>query len=239
MKIIISGCSYSCTPYESSYSYFLNKQYDIKNIAFPGQSNSNIIKKIYEYTIEHKIKNSLIICQYTHLHRIGMYTDVLKKWIDYQPYHMNIETVKNGIEVLNNPKSIGTAVKRLYTEWNTLYNISETTFTELVLMYELYLKNVFNEVKEFEQLMLNTDLLTEWIKATGNDVLFMYWPELNNEKQKIELNKRNFFNIDSEYSMLKWTTDNNLIDKQTLHLSKYGSEIFGNKLNETCLQYKI
>jgi hypothetical protein len=238
MKILVSGCSYSIVPPNYSYSYFLEKNfgYNVTNVASPGQSNSAIIKKIYDYITEHKITNSLIVCQYTHLHRIGMYTDVLKKWIDYQPYYMNtnsdgLKSVQNGIEILNNPKSINTSLKRLYTEWNKLYNISETTFTELILMYELYLKNVFNEMKEFEQLMLNTDLLTEWIKAMCNDVLFIYWPELNNEYQKIELNKRNFFNIEGEYSMLKWTIDsNNLLNKTNLHLTSKGNKIFANQL---------
>ena len=43
--------------------------------------------------------------------------------------------------------------------------------------------------------------------------------------------KRDFFNIDDEYSMLKWSTKNDLVD-HTSHLNKIGHITFSNILDE-------
>ena len=41
--------------------------------------------------------------------------------------------------------------------------------------------------------MFNLDLLISFIEKTNNKILFVYWPDIKNEYQKIELQKRNFF----------------------------------------------
>ena len=82
----------------------------------------------------------------------------------------------------------------------------------------------------FNYLLYKIDTLKAYIESTGNKIEFIYWPNIENEKQKEEIKNRNFLSIDNEYSMLKWSTKNKLIDV-TSHLHKEGHLTFADILD--------
>jgi hypothetical protein len=52
-----------------------------------------------------------------------------------------------------------------------------------------------------------------------------------------ELQKRNFFNVENQYSILKWSTKNKLVCKTT-HLSDDGQVIFSELIDKKLKEYK-
>ena len=80
--------------------------------------------------------------------------------------------------------------------------------------------------------MDNVDDLTKLVEDTNNKILYLFWPHTIVDKSCLE--DRNFFNINGEYSILKWSVENNLINPKDSHLNKKGhqklTELLINKL---------
>ena len=98
-------------------------------------------------------------------------------------------------------------------------------------MYKTWLQRVYDEDETFNYLLYKIDTLKTYVESTNNKIEFVYWPDIENKIQLQEMKKRNFFNIDGEYSMLKWSTKNKLVDN-TSHLHADGHIIFSNIWNE-------
>ena len=210
-KIIVSGCSYSTTPLNDNFSKLLSDKYRCENIAVSGHSNYSIIKKIYDYIEKTKVNDSLFICQLTYTHRLGFHHSVNNLWIDYQPNNLNgIRTVTFDFENL--------------PELPSELNIESGIRKKLETMYKTYLSYVYDEDAEFFNLMRNLDLLKSYVETGGNKILFVYWPKVT-QVQKQELQKRDFFNVSGEYSMLDWSYENKLTAHDS-HLSSVGSHQF-------------
>jgi hypothetical protein len=91
---------------------------------------------------------------------------------------------------------------------------------------------VYDDEEHFKHLLYNVDTLKSYVESTGNKIIFLYWPYIKNDK---ELVKRNFFNVDNEYSMLKWSIKNNLVLPDT-HLNNNGHTILGGILHDYILR---
>jgi len=239
-KIIVSGCSYSTNTGSTPYPAIVEKNTNIsvKNTAWPGQSNKSIIKHIRK-EINEGIKDTLFICQLTHLHRLNLYCTVNHKYIDFQPNFVKIiPELKDGNVVFDidteNPhkgtlRGIGTygAKKQIDTE------LDDNLYKEFFNFYSQYLKYFYDDTDSFYNLLNDVDDLNRLVESSGNEILFLYWPHIIPDIN--ELRKRNFLNINDEYSLLSWSTKSNLLDGKTSHLSQEGhtqlSDIILTELN--------
>lgn len=232
-KIIISGCSYSAyAGFATSYGDNLKRYgYDVHNMAWNGQSNESIIKKIYDYIINENLKDSLIICQLTYTHRIGWFHSSVKRWIDYQPKYLQTIPEYN---VENDSVKFEVSMDETFMEdgeWGTPKDVSIDEYKVLTKLYKTWLEYVYDEDEMFNYLLYKIDTLKAYVESTGNKIEFIYWPDIQNKKHLNEIKKRNFLNINGEYSMLKWSTKNKLVD-DTSHLNKNGHIIFSNILDD-------
>jgi hypothetical protein len=224
-KIVVSGCSYSAGawPFALKENHLLN----VDSMAISGQSNQSITRKIYDYITNNNCKNTLFICQLTWLHRIGCYHDIINEWLDYQPNFINFIPKYN--EVVDK-------LEMKYHEDNVRVNksikINKDEYNELENMYKTYLKFVYNEDESFINLLYKIDLLESFVEKTQNEILFIYWPLINNELHIKQFQNRNFFNINGEYSMLNWSTKNKKLNNIDSHLSNYGHTHFAGILNK-------
>lgn len=235
-NIIVSGCSYSQNCGEIPYTNLLSKMTNSssKQLAWPGQGNDTIIRTIKE-EIKKGITNTTFICQLTHLHRFSIFCTSNQKWIEFQPNFMNITpTIKDDnivheidTDVRNSYGGIGTYGATKSEDTNLLPHIRK----ELKIWYETYLKVIYDETNVFYELMDKVDDLTKLVEDTNNKILYLFWPHTIVDKSCLE--DRNFFNIDGEYSILKWSVENNLINTDS-HLNKKGhqklTELLINKL---------
>ncbi len=233
-KIIISGCSYSCDNScdKNSYGDWLRKSgNEVISLSYPGLSNSHIFYQIYDYITNNEIVNSKIIIQLTWLHRFGGYNTYYKKWVNYQPNFFNvIPTYDEKTDFIE----FDINVKKLNINLPILKNIFGTGnlhYDEMLSMYSLYLKYHYDEIETFKYLLYELDTLTSFLDKTKNDFVLIYWPVINENTQLNEIKKRNFFNIDGEYSMLKWSTKNKFLNGKSSHLSKDGHKYLGEQLN--------
>jgi hypothetical protein len=235
-KLIISGCSYSQAGVDSNphinWSNILKKEYkyDLVQLAIAGQSNESITKKVYDFIIKHNLKDSLIICQLTYTHRIGWWHSIANQWSDYQPNYINvipdIDEETDRVTFVHKMAMRDENPRSMFPKGN----VTKKQYDELSNMYLTWLTYVYDEDEMFKYLLYRIDTLKSYVEESGNKILFIYWPDIKNEFQLNELKKRNFFNIDSEYSILKWSTKNKLID-YTSHLSYDGNIVFSNILN--------
>jgi len=234
-KIIVSGCSYS---EQTPYSDYIDTDIEIKNISVSGQSNDSIIKKIYDYITIFDSNRNYYICQLTYLHRWGFYHQCAQRWLDYQPNMVNkIRQLTDGVQ-------IDTVVDIDNTFFNrNMEEVSENIVTfdewsDLQKMYQSYLKYAFDETTTFHKLMMQVDMLKEYVKSKGSEIIFIYWPEIVNtptkawELSNLEyLQSHNFFNIGGNYSMLDHTIRHNLTIEDT-HLNEAGAREIGNALSK-------
>jgi hypothetical protein len=235
-KLIFSGCSYSQagtdTHPHSNWTSLMKKihGYDVHQLAVSGQSNESITKKVYDFVIKHNPKDCLIICQLTYTHRIGWWHSIANQWSDYQPNYINV--IPDIDEETDKVTFVHTLDIR--DENPTVMfpkgNVTKKQYDELINMYLTWLTYVYDEDEMFKYLLYRTDTLKSYVEQSGNKILFVYWPDIKNEFQLKELKKRNFFSIDSDYSILKWSTKNKLVD-HTSHLSHTGNIDFSNALN--------
>ena len=224
-NIIVTGCSYSqISGVKEAYPNMLNTSPNLKvsNLAWPGQSNDTIIRNVKEQ-IREGVSDTLFICQLTHLHRISHYCTLNKKWLDFQPSIVNvqpsikddkvsfeIETMKDG-----NP-SIGIYGAQVLSD-NGLTN---DELNQLFNWYEFYLTHLYDEENTFHELTHKINELTKQVKDSGNDILYLYWPDINYD-DSLFLNN-NFLSIDGEYSMLKWSVKQKLTQPKDTHLTVDG-----------------
>jgi hypothetical protein len=242
-KIIISGCSASKAGSDNNPSInwvtYLDKKcnYNIKQMAIAGQSNESITKKIYDFITQNNSKDCIFVCQLTYTHRIGWYHQNAKMWIDYQPNFINpIPEFDEETDKIHFPYTYEKLPKN--SDW--LFpnkNVTETEYEELTKMYRTWLTYVYDEDEMFKQLMYKVDLLNAFVEKTNNKIFFIYWPNTNNDFEYNELQKRNFFNVENQYSILKWSTKNKLVCKTT-HLSDDGQVIFSELIDKKLKEYK-
>ena len=234
-KVIVSGCSYSYGT--TSYGNVLSKRgFDVKLISYPGQGNDSIIYKIYKEINKNNLKNIQFICQLTWLHRLSEYLTVSKKWIDYQPNFINIkptyDELSDSVE-FNHDVNYGT----LNTPDYKLLRITKEQYDEMMQMYKTYLKYHYDETESFNHLLYKVDTLQTYINETGNTIKFIYWPNISDDYQLNQLKQRNFVNVGGEYSILKWSTKNKLLDGSS-HLSETGHETFAQLVENQLVKKK-
>lgn len=232
-KVLISGCSYSHIP-KGSYGNFLNvvHGYDVINISYSGQSNDSIIKKIYDFIKTNTISKSVIICQLTYLHRIGWYHHLNSMWMDYQPEFINKIPIYKNDELdfkydETKPKII---------EYDDYGNLTQTDLKKLKNMYQTWLSMVYDDDGSFDYMLYKIDTLETYVEKSDNKIIFLYWPEVQNDYQLTELKNRNFLNVDGEYSILKWSVKNKMVGRDS-HLSMNGCGEFSNILNSELKKY--
>lgn len=216
-NIIISGCSYSY-PNPHSYGKWLGD--GVINLSFPGSSNPSILYKVWDYIQRGECKGDTFIIQLTYLHRIGWYHQSAGRWIDWQP-------------VFTSPKPNGTEWKWDASQSHPNYSQRETKISDvhsemLSSMYKNWLSLVYDEEEEFRYLMYLVDSLSALISQTGNKAVWLYWPHISNPT---ELVRRGFFEIEGEYSLLKWSTDSDLLGSDS-HLSEIGAFELGKRICE-------
>jgi hypothetical protein len=114
--------------------------------------------------------------------------------------------------------------------WEMPKDVTKDDYTTLTNMYKTWLQYVYDEDEMFNYLLYKIDTLKAYVESTGNRIEFIYWPDIQNKKQFDEMKNRNFLNINDEYSMLKWSTKNKLVDN-TSHLDKEGHVSFANILD--------
>jgi len=233
-KVIISGCSYSAyAGFATSYSDNLKRYgYSVYNMSWCGSSNESIINRIYECIKKNNVTDSLILCQLTYIHRIGWYHNFAKRWIDYQPKY--IQTIPK-YDVENDSVKFEISMDETFMEGgdNPIpKDITNDEYKILTKMYKTWLEYVYDEDEMFNYLLYKIDTLKAYVDSTGNKIEFIYWPDIQNKQQLKEIEQRNFLNIDGEYSMLKWSTKNNLVDT-TSHLHREGHITFSNILDNT------
>ena len=239
-KILFTGCSYSCGdpsfPHEFSllvYDKTLGDYSKVKSYAYPGQSNNLILKKIYDAINQEDYNNSLFICQLTFLHRTGGYHDIINYWVDYQPEFINsIPMINESSDELKFPFHIDFTKNVIQSSYGKIdNNIPDDILNELKVSYETYLKYVFNEHESFMYLMYQIDVLNAYAEKFNSKIVFIYWPEINKNKELSELKKRGFFNINGDYSMLKHTIKNNYCLPTDSHLSVSGMKYIAKELH--------
>lgn len=216
-NIIISGCSYSY-PNPHSYGKWLGDR--VINLSFPGSSNPSILYKVWEYIRANECKGDTFVIQLTYLHRIGWYHQSAGRWIDWQP-------------VFTTPKPNGKEWK-----WDASQshpnlhqrdtNLSDVDSEMLSSMYKNWLSLVYDEEEEFRYLMYLVDSLSALISQTGNKAVWLYWPHISTPT---ELVKRGFFEIGGQFSLLKWSTDSDLLGSDS-HLSDIGCKVLGERLRQ-------
>jgi len=236
-NIIVTGCSYSqISGVKKAYPNMLDSSLNLKvsNLAWPGQSNDTIIRNVKEQ-IRGGISDTLFICQLTHLHRVSHYCTLNKKWLDFQPAIVNIEpTIKDdkvSFEIETHtlvPPSVYGAQR-----WSDS-GLDKEEMYELFKWYEFYLTHLYDEENTFHELTHKINELTKQVKDSGNDILYLYWPDISYD-DSLFLNN-NFLSIDGEYSMLKWSIKNKLTQPQDTHLTVDGHIAI---MNEICKHLNI
>ena len=238
-KILVSGCSYSIDGNNTEYGSILKNNYNmnVEVVAVAGQSNASITKKIYDDINIHKRKDTLFICQLTHTHRWGTYHSFYNCWLDYQPNIINhishyIETEGRGDVKYDKNEII---INSGYDIPIRKIDAGDKEYKDLKRMYDTYLMYVYDEKEHFKHLLFSVDTLRSYVESTGNKIVFIYWPDIKDSK---ELSKRNFFNIDGEYSMLKWSVKNKYIIPDT-HLNDEGHIVLGGVLYDYITKHII
>ena len=234
-EIIVSGCSYSTNTGVTPYGSILENLSSVKvsNTAWPGQSNKSIIRQFRD-EIKKGITDTIFICQLTHLHRLNLYCTLNNKYIDFQPNFIKIiPELKDGnvvfdVDTESPHKGTFRGISAYGVQKETDFELDESIYKEFFSFYRQYLKYFYDDVESFYNLMDDIDDLNGLVKSSGNKILFLYWPHITPDIG--ELKKRNILNIDGEYSLLNWSTKNNLLDGRTSHLSQEGHRKLSKKI---------
>lgn len=257
-KLILAGCSYTINtwfggaPFQIPYTYggFLNRDYnlDIKHIAVSGNSNDASIRQVYDFVKNNNIKNSVIVFQTTHLHRIGGFFNFTDDWLNIQPAVLNSKTsnkLENESFTLDNFNTreigdnevYGTSLnfenKDKYKNLSDDYFwLSEDSFLKkkIIDYYKLWLQYKYDDFIEFKELMFKLDLLKAYLAQFNNEMVIIYWPDIY-PKYVPYLKERNSFNINGEYSMMRWSKINNVMGDDT-HLRLEGHELLSKELHK-------
>jgi len=257
-NLILAGCSYTINtwsggvPVQAPYTFggFLTHNYklNVKHIAVSGNSNDASIRQIYDYVKNNNITDSTIVFQVTHLHRIGGYFNFLNNWINLQPHILDSKDsndLKSESFILDNINTHEIKNSDFYaTEvypngYINLLNKNDDDFwkegdffikNKIIEYYRLWLQYKYDDFIEFKELLFKIDLLKGYLSQFNNNLSLIYWPDIY-PKYEDFLKEYNFFEIDGEYSMLRWSKKNNVIGKDT-HLTKEGHKILSEKLYE-------
>ena len=246
MKLTTFGCSYSdisnthddtiqansdvVYPKVLDYKY----NYESINLASCGYSNDRIIKKLYDDVQP----NITYICQLTFLHRRGRYVDIADEWIDFQPAFFEQPTIKNKKvfwKIMQDYYFDATKVDEPRS--SSYINLTDSQKTELKNWYGDYMKIIHNDEQEFKYLMYQIDMLQSYVQKHNSNIMFIYWPEVNDEYQLNELEKRNFLSIHGNYSMLNWSTSNNLLGWDS-HMNPQGHELLADEIHRHLEEWK-
>jgi hypothetical protein len=233
--ILFSGCSYSSHTGNTPFPEILNRLDGINIIqtSWPGQSNDSIIRNIKNSIKIDKRTDTTFVCQLTHLHRLSMFCTLNQKWVDFQPEFINVmpEVKDNTIIFDVDFENVGV----------NSHSLLDYVTTDLIKFYKTYLKYLYDETHSFYKLMNDIDDLTDLVNSTNNKIVYMFWPHTIPDVSELE--NRNFLNIDGEYSLLTWSTKNNLLDGRNSHLGVDGhielSNILKNYLNLNSLSKKL
>lgn len=239
MKLITFGCSYSDISNTDDDTINANSDvvypkvlgdkynYDSLNLASCGYSNDKIIKKLFENVQT----DTTYICQITFLHRRGRYVDVAEEWIDFQPAFFQQPTIKD--------KKVNWKIMEDYyfdatktdePRSKSYLTLSDDTKNQLRNWYGDYMKLIHNDDEEFKHLMYQIDMLESYVQKFNSRIMFIYWPEVRNEIELSELQKRKFLSISDNYSMLNWSTSNNLLGWDS-HMNPKGHELLADEIN--------
>ena len=266
-RIIFAGCSYTVNtwsggePITEPYTFgnFLKQKPKlvIQHIAQSGNSNDASIRQIYEYVKNNNIKDSTIVFQVTHLHRIGGYFNFLKDWVNLQPLilnshdsndlesesftldNINTHEIKNhhiyGTEISSNmfhPTGDPIRYINLPKETDDEFWREGDSYlrSKVIEYYKLWLLYKYDDFIEFKELLIKIDFLKAYLSSYNNKLSLIYWPDIYPKYEEL-LKEYKFFQIDGEYSMLRWSKKNNVIGKDT-HLIKEGHRILSEELYE-------
>ena len=233
-NIVVTGCSYSTKAgVTHPYPILLQDYVDVEvtNLAWPGQSNDTIIRNVKE-EIRKGTTNTFFICQLTHLHRISKFCTLNKKWIDFQPAIINTapsfkdSEIKFDIDILDinsKSKSDFTGVHSVSVYGATHpkdVKIGDFEMWKLINWYQDYLMYIYDEENVFKELHHTLDELTSLVESTNNKILYLYWPD--NIKNKSVFKNNNFFSINDEYSLMRWSLKNKLTQRNDTHLTSIG-----------------
>lgn len=246
MKIITLGCSYSdisntddnTIEAKSDVVYPMvlgyKHNFDSLNLASCGYSNDKIIKKLYENIQE----NTTYICQLTFLHRRGRYVDMADEWIDFQPAFFQKPKIENKKVFWKIMKDYYfDATKTDEPRSKSFLTLTEEQKDELRNWYGDYMRLIHNDEEEFKHLMYQIDMLESYVEKNKSRIMFIYWPEVYDDYQLSELNKRNFLSIDDNYSMLNWSTSNDLLGWDS-HMNPQGHELLADSINDFIKKWK-
>lgn len=234
-NIIVSGCSYSQkSGVKYSYADIIQEttNHNVSNLAWPGQSNDTIIRNIKK-KIREGVSDTMFICQLTHLHRVSHYCTLNKKWLDFQPAIVNVEPIIKDTKIEFKVKTYSDNDKRppigsrnvttlgVYGAENWKDNkLSKNVMENLLDWYETYLTHLYDEENAFHELSYMISELTKQVKDSGNDIMYLYWPDVNYDSSLFE--KNNFISIDGEYSMLRWSFKKKIAKEDDSHLTQNG-----------------
>ena len=236
-KVIVTGCSYS-TKAGVNYPYpILMKDHfdgEVINLSWPGQSNDTIIRNVKE-EIRKGTTNTFFICQLTHLHRMAKFCTLNQKWVDFQPALANPapdfkdSKMKFDVHILdiesksktNSPYEGGNHGVSIYGATNPKdVEIEEFEMWKLINWYQDYLMYIYDEENEFKELHYKISELTKLVEDSGNEILYLYWPDVIKDKSVFKNN--NFLSVDGEYSLMRWSIKNKLTQRHDTHLTSIG-----------------
>jgi hypothetical protein len=257
-KLILAGCSYTIdtwfggAPFEIPYTFggFLhhNHNLNVEHIAVSGNSNDASIRQVYDFVKNNNIKDSTVVFQTTHLHRIGGHFNFTDDWINLQPRVLESKTsnkLENESFTLDNFNTYEVGDDEIYgTQLNLknldkYKNLSDDYFwksgdsslkKKVIEYYQLWLQFKYDDFIEFKELMFKLDLLKGYLSQFNNQMVLIYWPDIY-PKYIPYLEERNFFNINREYSMMRWSKINNVIGDDT-HLKLEGHKLLSKELYE-------
>lgn len=238
MKLITFGCSYSDISNTDDDTIQANSDvvyprvlgdkynYDSLNLSSCGYSNDKIIKKLFENVQS----DTTYICQLTFLHRRGRYVDIAEEWIDFQPAFFQQPKIQN-------KKVLWQVMQHYYFDAtktdeprsNSYLSLTDNQKDDLRNWYGDYMKFIHNDSEEFKHLMYQIDMLQSYVEKYNSRIMFIYWPEVNDEYQLSELKKRKFLSINENYSMLNWSTSNDLLGWDS-HMNPKGHELLADNI---------
>jgi len=261
-KVVTVGCSYSEEAWPSNsdkingtkpknYSDFLNDIDGIncKNLSKSGNSNDASIRQLYYYVKKNNPKDTTFIFQITMLHRHGGFYSFNNKWLNFQPGNIRIENKKDIYKIgykrfiydelggVRAPLVSDYDFDSLtYSDLNNHLKTNDVEMQQMLIFYNSFiLKYKYDDILEFKELLFKIDLIKSFVNKNNNKLLLIFWPKVFPEYID-SLKEYDFFNIDGEYSMLKWSLDNKLIGEDT-HLESDGHYKLSKKILEK-IKYK-
>lgn len=217
MKVLISGCSHSVRDYEAIngngyFDLFANHSgLELQLLAEKGISNENILERIYNVIYTQSDIDTIIV-QFTYLHRMSFWFNVVKDYIHFQP-----SLAFNSFEI----ESWWTE-KQLKKKFNNIEDAKYYSFDKDVItkaltdFYQYYLVYGFDEEKEKQKIQIQLKILKDICKQKRIKLITLWFDET-------ELEDETIVKVDGYTSIHKWQIDNKLfIGNKQFHLNKQG-----------------